>query len=250
MSDAIIPKLNGIENRLDEQIRKANSGRFWTLVVGLVLVAFMVGYFVWINIQIRKMMDPEDLSGIVAVQLIQQAKSNRPGLEKMAVDNTPELTNSMINYLVNDGLPTARKEGVSAVKDSAKPYLDEVTDKLLDASRNMLAEHEKDFRSLAADLGTNEGRDAFEAKLYKDMSDSLDAPEIVGHLDMYGTALNDVAMTLERLASGEEKLNEMDQATFDLLAVVLAMANRVNPDVDKAVLEAPSLEGAEKLATP
>lgn len=248
MSDQVIAKLNGIENRLDENIRKAASGRFWTLVVGLLLVAFMVGYFIWINMMIREMLKPDDLAGVISGQLIEQAKAGRPELEKAAVENAPQLLNDMIDYVVKEGLPTARKEATSAVKDSAKPYLDDVTEKLLDATRDLLAENEAEFRALAADLRTNEGRDAFEARLYKDMSDSLDAPEIQEQLALYGGALGEVALTIERLGKGEQELDALDQATFDLLAVVLAMSQRVEPAVGEAVLSAPSLEDAEKLA--
>lgn len=247
MSDQLIAKLNGIENRLDENIRKAGSGRFYTLVFGLVLVAIMVGYFTWINMMIREMLKPDDLAGIVSGELIRQAKAGRPELEKAAVENTPQLLNDMIDYVVKDGLPTARKEAAAAVKDSAKPYLDEVTDKLLDTTRNLLADNETEFRALAADLRTNEGREAFEARLYKDMSDSLNAPEIREQLALYSGALDEVAATIERLGKGEQELDALDQATFDLLAVVLAMAQRVEPTVGEAVLKAPSLEEAEKL---
>lgn len=250
MSDQMIAKLNGIENRLDENIRKANSGRFWTMTVGLILVAILVGYFSWISMMVREMLKPQDLVGVISVQVMEHAKASRPELEKMAVENTPILLNDMIDYVVKEGIPTARKEAVVSVKEGAKPYLDDVTSKLLNATRDLLAENEAEFRTLAGDLKTNEGRDAFEQRLYKDITDSLDEPEIAEQLTMYGEGLKHVADTLERLAKGEGQLSEMDQATFDLISIVLAMANRIEPQMGEALMTAPSLEDAEKLAAP
>lgn len=250
MSDQIIAKLNGVENRLDENIRKANSGRFWTLTIGLILVAVMVLYFSWISMMVREMLKPEDLVGVISVQVIDHAKASRPDLEKMAVENTPVVLNDMIDYVVKEGLPAARKEAVVSVKEGAKPYLDDVTEKMLNASRDLLANNEEVFRSLAADLMTPEGRDAFEERLYKDITDSLEDPKIGEQLAMYGQGLDEVANTLERLAKGEGPTSELDRATFDLMAVVLAMANRIEPTVGEGIMAAPSLEKAETLAAP
>ncbi len=77
------------------------------------------------------------------------------------------------------------------------------------------------------------------------IEEALEDDEMAVQLDEYAFALKDIEGTLVRISTGEGDLSTSERATYDLLAVVLELAERNITGFD--FLGAPSFEGIEEV---
>jgi hypothetical protein len=238
-------RIVSINEALDNQIRRSNRTRNTTLIVGVILLAIICGYFAWAGYQVRQIMNPKDLAGVAAYQLVSFIKEYRPTAEREARANAGPLVNRLVDEVLENQLPSGRRYLETYAKEKSDEALDKMTAYLLDELQTGLEANRQSIIEMSENLETGEGREAFKESLVAVIRESVDDPEITTQLDEYAYALRDLEGTLTRITTGGENLTPSDKATHDLIAVVLEVANRKLTNVD--LRELPSFEGVEAL---
>jgi hypothetical protein len=247
MSDqqSIDRQLTSLEERLNKQIRRSRNTQNMTLVVGVILILIIAGYFAWAGYWTRQIVQPKELAGIAGMQVVSFIKEKRPIVEREAQANAGPLVNRLVDEVLQNQLPSGRKFLEDFAKEESNRALDKMTEFLLVSLEASLEANKAQISELSRTLETSEGREAYKASLLSTLKEAIADEEITRQLDEYAFALKDLEGTLTRITTGGENLTTSEKATYDLIATILELARRNISGVD--FLEAPSFEGIEKV---
>ena len=238
-------KFNALEARLDKQIQRSNSTQRTTLIVGIILILIVVGYFTWAGYWTREMMKPDELSSMASTSIITFIRDYRPTAEREARANAGPLVNRLVDEVLENQLPSGRRYLENYAKTESAEALDKMTEYLLGTFEESLEANKLQIVDMTENLQTSEGREEFQQELTAIINESIGDEEIMAQLDEYAFALKDLEGTLTRITTGGDHLTPSEKATYNLVAVVLELAERNITGFD--VLGAPSFEGIEEV---
>lgn len=224
---AMLNQIESLEKKIDAQISRAKTMQTTTLVIGVVLIVIIIGYFMFMAGQVRKMLVPQDLAEIAGDQIRTRVTELTPELEKAARENAPKLVDSLVNEVVDNQLPQGREALETAIKEESTRQLDRMETVLTDAFRQVVAQNEEGIRSMVETLKTDEGREEFQEAIQALMLEAINDGEIIVALDSYGIALQEVNALLGHLSTTPDAdLTNEERITKQLIVVVREMANR------------------------
>ncbi|MCC5874720.1 MAG: hypothetical protein JJU11_00745 [Candidatus Sumerlaeia bacterium] len=229
--EAVKKEIYALRGRLDEQVARAKRQQTITLVIGVLLIVFVLGYFQWIKGQLGQMLDEKTLAQIASSFVQDKVPEVRSELESMAIEMTPEMVDNIVNNLISTQLPSYRRNAVSFVKRETGSRLDEFNKTLDIALDELLQSYEEDITRLLTELDTDEGRDALEEEVYSMIVASLEDSEIRDTMAVYLDGIRDVNDRLTWLSEAEEaELHEAEKPVRNLIAAIREMAERSTMD--------------------
>lgn len=223
----IMRDLDRLEQRIDAQLAKSQKTATMSLVLGIILVVVMIGYFAFAGSYIRQFLVPKDLSLMVTDQVVTRIPEVRAELEATAKREVPALVDTMVTSLVTEHIPNARKTAEKTIVEETTRALDKYEDQLLTKFDETIEAHRENIKGMAAQLSTDEGRQMLENDLYQLFEDTITDENMQADLEGYAQALADIDMTLEVLSDSDgSHLNDEQLALRRLLAIVREMGNR------------------------
>lgn len=240
-------KLTALEESLDKDIKRSNSMQMTTMIVGVILILIIGGYFAWAGYWTREMMQPKELAGMASTSIVTFIRDYRPTAEREAQANAGPLVNRLVDEVLENQLPSGRRFLESYAQEETARALDRMTEYLMVELEASLVANQQLITDMSENLETSEGREEFRQGIVEVIEESISDPEIERQIDEYAFALKDLEGTLTRITTGGENLSASEKATYDLVAVVLELADRNLTGMD--VMEAPSFEGLEDAAS-
>lgn len=239
---AMLNQVEQLEKKIDAQIARAKAMQTTTLVIGVVLIVIIIGYFMFMASQVRKMMVPQDLAEIAGDQIRTRVTELTPELEKAARENAPKLVDSLVNEIIENQLPSGRQFLEEMIKEESTRQLDRMENILVESFREVIDQNDEAIRSLVEALKNDEGRETFQESIRALLLEALNDGEINVALDSYGMALEEVNGLLLRLSSPDEELTNEERITKQLIVVVRELANRSEFDLGTL----PTLSGLDE----
>lgn len=229
--EAVQKEILALRDRLDGQVAKAKRQQTITLVIGVLLIIFVLGYFQWIKGQLAQMLDEKTLAQIASSFVQDKVPEVRSELESMAIEMTPEMVDNVVNNLITTQLPTYRQRAVDFVKKETGSRLDEFNETLDIALDDLILSYEDDITRLLTELDSVEGREALEEEVYGMISSLLEDSEIRQTMTLYLDGIRDVNSRIVRLSEVDEgDLHEAEIPVRNLIAAIREMAERSTMD--------------------
>lgn len=219
-------ELDALEARLDAETEHLQRQKTVNIVVGLILVVIIFGYFLFMSGMVKNALEPQGVAMMVSQRVVSYLPEARATLETTARREVPVLVDKLIDALLKQRVPEARakiKARVLALGDKA---MDDAESIFFDQINLHLKQHGEKIRSLAADLSTDEGTHAFEDALYATLEEAVNSPDIQVDLIGYGIALQELDGMLLYLATEEASLTSEEQTVRELIAIFRELMNR------------------------
>lgn len=225
-TSSIDRSIRQLDERIQSHLDKANRARNVSIILGIVIIVIMIGYFSWASTQVRKVSQPQDIAQVAGGFIVDKFDASKPELEKSVTEMAPKMVNTVIDDLVKSRLPEGRKAIQDTVIKEADKQIAAVQETILDELDKIMENHGENIRALAQNLDTNEGREAFQEEVYKQLNEIIADEEIKTQVDTYGIALQDIDGMLARVMDPSKHESRMDEVTHELLVVIREMANR------------------------
>lgn len=210
-------KLLAVEKRLDEISKKMATESKVLLIVGLVVVAVMTGYFVYGLSEIRSILDPEILVATGNDMLGKQIPVLREQVQKQVIESAPVWAEDLSKQAI-DAAPSAREkledQILAQTETTIEQYIsvgDEEFKAVLTANRTSFEEtldalaEDQDFTDETVQIFV----DALNAEMGQDMQDQAE--------QVFGTIVA-LREKIEKLAAGgnltKEERNERDSLSI------------------------------------
>jgi flagellar basal body-associated protein FliL len=230
MADATIQKLNQLERKIEEQINKARRSQVITIVVGVVFVVVLLGYFGYMSKLTRESLEPEGVSSVIVDNLKRRVQGLSGEAEKLVRAEAPKILNDMITNAVDRQMPQMRTELETAIKTQTAALLQKYEDEVYKGLEDTLAKYGENIREFATQLTTAEGTAAFEESLFSVIDEALRTDEeLILEVQTYGEAIATVDAILNHLVSGNE-LTEEEAALLRLIQVIREITKRAELD--------------------
>jgi flagellar basal body-associated protein FliL len=241
-TEKMMKQIVRIEEKLDRQISRAKKSQTTTVVIGVVLVLVMIGYFSWAGSQVRTILEPQGVAQMGSEEVVKMIREYRPEVEKVARERAPEMVDELVTELITNQLPRGRAFLQEELQKEAVMQLDSMTEYIIDEFNTMMDTHEDNIKQMAKDLQTTEGMQAFEDEMYNQINEALNDDEIAMQLELYGQALEDVRKTLDELTAEDIEMTRAQKATYDLIAVTRELASRSDLSLD----DLPTFKGVDE----
>lgn len=224
----LMRELDRLEERIDAQVAKAQKTTTMSLVLGIIIVVIMIGYFSWASSYARQFLEPKTLSMLATDQVVTRIPEVRKTIEATAKAEVPVMVAGMVDSVVKEQIPAARKEAEKTIIEETTKALDKYEDQLLSKFDATIEAHRDNIKEMAAQLSTDEGRKIFEDDLYKLFEETIEAENMQADLVGYAQALKDIDETLAVLSDEEAAAHLTDEqlALRHLVALVREMSNR------------------------
>lgn len=220
-------ELDRLSQKLDSEIAGLKRARVMTIVIPLVVVLAMVGYFSWISAKVRDLAEPKSVAEMASQYMVDAIPKFRPEIERAAREEAPAAVDEMVNKFVEEGIPAGRELVEKAAIDHGHKVFAEIEREALAMLDRALAEHGDELRAVVKDLATPEGTKAFEDELYKLIRDTLWETNAQAELKNYAIALSDIdGMLAHLINTPEAELTEHEKALHDLIAILREMGSR------------------------
>jgi hypothetical protein len=234
MADPNITKLAEIEAKLDKQIAAARFNTNLSLILGIILVVGLLGYFSFMSGLTKDSLEPEGIATVIGQKAREQVKGLSGQADKLIQEEVPKIMDGVIDRAIKEDLPAQRvlleKSITTGIATLLQQYEDEIYKNLNDA----LATYGENIQVMAKQLKTTEGSKEFEDAFIKLVNEAMAEESLQNDLQMYGEALSSVDELLARLTAGEG-LAEEEVAMVDLLSIVREISRR--GELDKVKLE-------------
>jgi hypothetical protein len=220
-------ELNNLEAKLDGEIAHLKRQKTINLIIGAVLVVIIFGYFYFMSIKVKSLMEPQEIASMASQRVVSYLPNARATLEETARKEVPLLVDNLINKLLKESIPEARAQIKTLIISTADKTMDDAETVFFNQVNQHLKTHGAALRSLAADLTTNEGAKAFEDAIYKTLEEVVQDPSVQVDLLGYGIALEELDGTLLYLSQKKISLTPEEESARDLIAILRELMNRV-----------------------
>lgn len=216
-----------VAEKLDDQMRRAKKSQTTSIVIGVILVLFLIGYFSWASSQVRSILQPDSVAQMASETMVKRIREYRPQIEDAARENAPELVDKLVDQMIMRQLPQGRKALQDALLEESDRRLAAMADYIIEEFDRIMDQHEDNVKDMVELLKTDAGMLAFQDQLYDDINTAMDDQEIAMQMDMYGEALKDFHATMKAMNEiNPEDMDELQRATYDLILVTREMASR------------------------
>jgi hypothetical protein len=219
-------ELDALEARLDAETEHLRRQKTVNIVVGVILILIVFGYFLFMTGKVKDAMEPQGVAMMASERVIGYLPEARVTLEATARKEVPVLVDKLIDGLLKQRVPEARGKVKARILVLADKAMDDAESIFFDQINFYLKQHGEELRSLAADLSTDEGTHAFEDALYNTLEEAVNSPEIQVDLIGYGIALQELDGMLLYLATEEASLTPEEQTVRELISIFRELMNR------------------------
>lgn len=223
--------LDQLESKLDAQLASLNRSRNLNLILGIVLIVVIFGYFQFIGGIVKPFSDPKELSSILWAQFTSRIDTVRATAEKQAIEMTPMLVDRIADTLIHDKIPEGRKEVEKLVRREAEIKFNAAEKQVIESFDAAIKEHGPELRLLIAELKTDEGRIAFEDDLYKIMEEAVQDQGIMVQLDSLGYVLKDIDGMIAHYADPANEKTDDEKLLAELIAMMRELSDRTRVNV-------------------
>ena len=214
---------------LKREAASTRKGGTILLVVGIVVVVAMVGYFSWILNYLKRDYQAKDLVDVASNQITQYVKrAASPEAQTWVMSNLPGLMDQAKDELVAY-MPKARKKAEELLSSAADDLAERIREEAGDQVSDIMLRHEGTIsRALAA--ATDIERSGVELELKKVFEEEFEAlavRELDPNLPEYLRALEEMDAELTVLVDGDpEKLTDEQKLERELLQIINTLLER------------------------
>lgn len=228
MADAktLTAQLDKLERRIEDEVSKSKRSMTISVIVGIVLVVILIGYFSFMSSLVAEAAEPEGLAQMASVEINERIPEVSKQLEQTAKEQAPELVNAAINYVVDEQLPGARKAAEDTIKKEVEAALDKYEAEITTTVDETMDKHRENIKQLASQLTTAQGKADFEEELYRVITESLEQQDIKMQMEMYRMALMDINAMLGFMAEEEFAATQEQEALRNLIGILRELASR------------------------
>ena len=108
--ETTVQKVDALVAGLRKDLHAAKRSRLYSIILGAVLVTILFFVFMNVTFQVKDNVKPDTLATAALYATRTAVKEGRPGLEKAVKDQIPVFLSAMRHSLLNDLIPTLRKE--------------------------------------------------------------------------------------------------------------------------------------------
>ncbi|MBI1290787.1 hypothetical protein GC173_06030 [bacterium] len=249
MADTTSQKIAALAAKIDAQTDKARRSQVVTIVVGIVFIVLLLGYFGFMSGLTRDALEPEGVASVIGSKIKEQVEGVNESAQAYIKGEAPKILDDVITKALDEQLPAGRKALQESIKTESAKLLQKYEDEIYKGVDDTIAKYGTNIKEFAAKLKTEEGTKEFEDALYKVIEESISEEEIREDVDTYGQGLSDIADIMDRLVAGED-LSADEAALLHLLQVVRELTRRAelnNLSVDLSVnADTPGLDADAK----
>lgn len=219
-------ELKKLEAQMDGEIAHLQSQRNSNLIIGLVLMVIIFGYFYFMSLKVRQLMEPEATAAMASQQVVSYLPELRISLEETARKETPLLIDTLINKLLKESIPAAHNNLKTLILSTADETMDNAETAFSNQVTQQLKLHGPTLRTLAADLSTPEGTKDFENAIFKTLEDIMQDPSAQSDLMGYSFQLEELDRTLLYLSQDNNSLTPAEESARELISIFRELMNR------------------------
>ncbi|MCC6546780.1 hypothetical protein IT570_06385 [Candidatus Sumerlaeota bacterium] len=219
-------ELNVLENKIQAQLDAAHRVRNMNIIVGIVLIVIVTGYFQYMKSQLAQFSEPKELAKVAAGLAQPNISKLSDHIDAQAREKLPELVDNAFTHVVNDRIPQIRQR----LETEVKAKLDQVVAKsetaIIGGFEQTLRDHGKELPELVKNLQTPEGKEAFEEDVFKMLEDAIKEEQIAAQVDSYGAVLKDVDSMLKHYSDPASEKTQDEQLVCEMIAIMREMSKR------------------------
>jgi hypothetical protein len=219
-------ELNNLEAQMDGEIAHLESQRKSNLLIGLVIMVIIFGYFYFMSLKVRQLMEPGVAAEMASQQVVSYLPELRISLEKTARQEAPLLIDTLINTLLNEGIPTAHNNLKTLILSTADEMMDNAETDFFNLVNQQLKLNGPTLRTFAADLNTPKGAKDLENAIFKTLEDVMQDPSVQSDLMGYGYQLEELDRTLLYLSQENTSMTPVEESARELIAILRELMNR------------------------
>ncbi|MBM4079789.1 MAG: hypothetical protein FJ278_08825 [Planctomycetes bacterium] len=232
--------VDALSAQLTQQIQTVRSRTHTLLVVGIIVLAIVVGYLSWLTSQVRGTVgDPEGLAQLIKTEADNRLPDLLKELERSLKDQAPEVIKTLREALLRE-LPNVRKtleNQVGETLDVLMDRLDAEFDPIIDKA---IQDHKKDLQPLIA-MATDETKAVKLQEKFADILEEQIGFELDEVLAKFEKSMTAIEKRLDRLHTAKD-LTPEEQLEKELIATVMIA-------IDEAIREAGGLPEHKAEAT-
>jgi hypothetical protein len=135
-------RLDHLQRQLARQRRRTQAATVLTVLVGLLILAALCGYFVYGYMKINEVAKPETVLDWAELEVNQRLPEGRQMLEKQIIESSPDWAKTL-SQQVQDNIPKARESLEKHVMEQYASSMQEVTRLSDDQFRKYLKDNRK-----------------------------------------------------------------------------------------------------------
>jgi len=219
-------ELNKLAGRIEEEIAGISKHKKLTIIFGVLSIIIILGYFSIMAKLARDALEPTGLAEVVSEQITNYLPEFRRDLEEVAKREIPNYIDAIMFKLTNESIPGLRLHLEDKLIAKADEAIIEIEKLLFEQVDMLLITQGDKIRTLAADLSSDKGTEAFENSLYEMLDEALSTPEIQEELIIYKLAFEQLDGILLYFSQDEFPLSDEDKTVRELIAVLRELLNR------------------------
>lgn len=219
-------ELDNLEKKIADQLEAANKVKQINLILGIVLIIIIFGYFQFIYVKLTPFAEPKPLAETVMGFASERVDKISEYADQQAKETVPKLLDDMIDGMIQERIPNGRKELEKALKKELDIALGKTESGVMEAFDKAMEEHGDELHGLVKELQTNDGREAFEDDLFKIMHEAISEPDIKIQIDTYGIVLGDIDGLLKFYADPSTEKTDDQKLVAQMLAMVREISDR------------------------
>jgi hypothetical protein len=219
----------GIEARLDQSIEKQAKAQRTNIVVGVILLAVVLGYFTVLNFMVRDAVTPDSIAEVA----VGYAEEEIPKLTAELRRDVAGRADTLVNQAVDQGLnllPEVRKQAESFILSETRIHMAKAESEINALTDFAFDNHGEDVRGLIADLSSNEGQIALETELYDMLTALFMESNVKVDIEGYGLTLLHMNDKLLRLRDAND-LTEAEKIERDIIVALREFSDRSDAPV-------------------
>lgn len=217
-----------IEEKLDRQVSRANMAQVAAIVLGALVIILLLWNFNRAAGVFEETMQPQEVARYVAGEVAPKVEGIHVQADQVVREHVPVMVDDFITDAIRNHLPALRKDMQESLKAGSKEKFQKYEDQIYAAVDGTMKTYSGQIRTFATELATEDGSQGFEDALYNLLNESLVSQDVAVELDSYGMALEEVSVSFDRLAAGED-LGPEEEALARLIAVTREISIRMQP---------------------
>ncbi|MBX3730485.1 MAG: hypothetical protein KF858_15000 [Candidatus Sumerlaeia bacterium] len=215
-----------IEQLLDQQIAAAERSQKVTIIIGLILIVFLVGYLSWSTYMVKKMIEPKEVIGIAMVYVEPLLPQGRETIVEQVRLNSNTYIDEAIKVVMTR-IPDGRQQLEMWAVDRFNELLYELNAQLNEFTDFAIEQQRDTVNEMMAMLDTDMEANVLEEELYGILMEPIQTSSLQADLRAYGAALMELADLVEKLAA-DDNLTEIQVVQRDLLIALKVLSERSN----------------------
>lgn len=187
-----------------DRLKRANRR---AVIMALIIVAIVIGYFTFIYLKIRQATEPAFLADVIELKINEMVPTITKNIERELIKSSPELARGMIRNCINSA-PQVRARAQELILQMADELLTGFREDLDEWLLKAIHEHKADMQELINELKDEEGKKEIAEALGMGIKKSLEERRIQEYLFAYYDILKAIQCQLEYLARVEEPSEE------------------------------------------